>query len=120
MIGVSGSLEFAKQIKDEVKQFLKEVLLLTLSEEKTKITHVEKEKVKYLGFLISRKSRRYTESLKSYVEIKTLVKSKGIVRRATNASVIIEAPIDKIINKLVEQKFARMRNNKPFPSAVTK
>ena len=54
MIGVSGSLNFTQKIKEEVKEFLNNTLLLTLSDEKTKITHLETEKVKYLGFLISR------------------------------------------------------------------
>jgi hypothetical protein len=96
---------------------MNDVLSLTL---KTKITHLEKEKVKYLGYYLSRKSRRYTESLKSYVKSERYVKSTGIVRRATNVSIIVEAPIDKIINKLVDQKYARIVDNLPKPAAVTK
>jgi group II intron reverse transcriptase/maturase len=120
VIGISASLEFAEQIKAEVKQFLNDMLLLTLSEEKTKITHLVGNKVKYLGFYLSRKSRRYTESLKSEVTTKIWGKSTDIVRRATNVSIIVEAPIDEILDKLVEQKFARIVNGKPFPCAVTK
>lgn len=89
-----------EQIKTEVTEFLAEKLLLNLSQEKTKITHVEKTKVKYLGFYISRKSRKSTESLRS------LVNSTGRIRRASNHSIIIEAPVDLIIDKLVEQKYA--------------
>jgi len=115
VIGVSSTLDFAKKIKQEVKDFLTKDLLLTLSEEKTKITHLETTKVQYLGFYIYRKSRKYTESLVSYV------KSTGKLRRATNSSVMIEAPIDKIIDKLVEQKFAvRTTGKQVKPRGMTK
>jgi hypothetical protein len=102
VVGISGSLNFAKTIKEEIKDFLNNTLKLTLSEEKTKISHLESEKVKYIGFLISRRKRRYTES-----QIST-VKSgkKKINRRPSDASVIVEAPIDTLINKLVEQGYA--------------
>ena len=96
------------------------MLFLTLNDEKTKITHLGKEKVKYLGFYLSRKSRRYTESLKSYVKSEQYVPSTGIVRRATNVSVRVEAPMDQIINKLVDQKFARIVDHLARPAAVTK
>jgi hypothetical protein len=72
---------------------------LTLSDTKTKITHVTTDKVSYLGFSISRHHRNYTKSL--------IVKdSLGITKRGNTASIIIEAPIDKIINKLIEHGFA--------------
>ena len=102
MVGISGSLNFAKTIKEEIKDFLNNTLKLTLSEEKTKISHLESEKVKYLGFLISRRKRRYTESQRSTVKSG---KTK-INRRPSYASVIVEAPIDTLINKLVEQGYA--------------
>jgi len=87
-------------VREEIQEFLLKTLKLELNVEKTKITHVAKKKVNYLGFLISRRSRRYTESQIS------LVKSTGQIRRPSFASVIIEAPIDKIINKLIDLGFA--------------
>jgi len=113
VIGVSGSLSFTKKIKEEVKEFLNNTLLLTLSDEKTKITHLETEKVKYLGFLISRRRRKYTESQLS------TVKSTQLTRRASYASLIIEAPIVPLIDKLIEQGYAYGGEN-PKPKAVTK
>ena len=115
VVGISGSLNFAKTIKEEIKDFLNNTLKLTLSEEKTKISHLESEKVKYLGFLISRRKRRYTESQRSTVKSG---KTK-INRRPSYASVIVEAPIDTLINKLVEQGYA-WKGDKPQPRAVTK
>ena len=113
MIGISGSLSFTQKIKEEVKEFLNNTLLLTLSEEKTKITHLETDKVKYLGFLVSRRNRRYTESQLS------TVKSTQATRRPSYASVIIEAPITHLVEKLIEQGYA-YGGQKPKPKAFTK
>ena len=112
LIGVTGDLDMAKTIKQLASKFLKEELKIELSEEKTKITHTIQDKVQYLGFQIYRKYRKYTESLISTVE------STGSKRRPTNASVIIEAPTDKLINKLVEQGFAWEKDKSP--KAMTK
>lgn len=49
LIGVVGSKEDAERIKTDVKRFLQENLKLTMSEEKTKITH-SSEMVRYLGY----------------------------------------------------------------------
>jgi len=94
VVGIRGSLNLAKTIKEEIIDFLKNTLKLTLSEEKTKISHLDSEKVKYLGFLISRRKRRYTE-----YQLSTVKSGKG-------QRLIIEAPIDTLINKLVEQGYA--------------
>ena len=99
LIGITGDLELAEKIKSEVYDFLRNELKVELSQEKTKITHVTKDKVNYLGFQISRRSRLYTESQLSTVE------STGIIRRPTNSSVIIEAPIEKLMTKLIEQGY---------------
>ena len=113
VIGVSGNKELAIKIKDEIKTFLFEKLSITLSEEKTKIIHVNSENVNYLGFQINRRSRRYTDS-----QLSTRDSGKF---RATNASVIIQAPIDKLTSKLVDHGFAILgKNSKPKPKAVTK
>jgi hypothetical protein len=90
----------ARKIKDEANNFLKDILKVELSQEKTKITHVTQEKVNYLGFQISIKTKKYTESQISFVE------NSGIMRRPSNASVIIEAPIEKLMQKLIDQGFA--------------
>jgi hypothetical protein len=68
VVGISGSLNLTKTINEEIKDFLYNTLKLTLTEEKKKINkktqiyHLDSEKVKYLGFLISRRKRRNTES----------------------------------------------------------
>lgn len=111
LIGISGDLDLARKIREEVQEFLLKTLKLELNVEKTKITHVAKKKINYLGFLISRRSRRYTESQVSFV------KSTGQIRRPSFASVIIEAPIDKLIDKLIDLGFSWHDKR---PKAITK
>ena len=50
MVGLIGNIEFAKNIKELVAIFLKEELKLELSDEKTKITHMKKDRAHFLGF----------------------------------------------------------------------
>jgi group II intron reverse transcriptase/maturase len=49
----NGSIAEVKAVKEEVKHFLETVLYLELSEEKTKITHINKG-IEFLGFHIQR------------------------------------------------------------------
>jgi len=52
VIFTSGDMETAQAIKSHVAQFLKDSLKLTLSLEKTRITHLQSSKVQFLGFEI--------------------------------------------------------------------
>lgn len=122
VVGISGDKALAQKIKQEISDYLQNTLHLELSEVKTRITHMETEKVKYLGFLISRRTRRYTESQKSFLQ------TTGNVRRPTHSSIIIEAPIKSLIEKLIKQGYgsdgkndANVANHtKPYPKAITK
>ena len=49
LISITGSKQDAENIKEQVKIFLKDKLNLTMSEEKTHVTH-SSEKVRYLGY----------------------------------------------------------------------
>ena len=50
LLGWSGPREEAKAIKDQLKAFLRETLKLTLSEEKTLITHARTASARFLGY----------------------------------------------------------------------
>lgn len=52
LIGIIGSKEDSKQVKNDIKNFLETELKLELSEEKTLITHTEKP-AKFLGYEVS-------------------------------------------------------------------
>lgn len=49
VLGILGSREFALKIKGLIKEYLNNELRLDLSDEKTKITHLSKERAKFLG-----------------------------------------------------------------------
>jgi RNA-directed DNA polymerase len=49
VIGVAGSLNFAKQIKREVEAFLTEEMKLELNNSKTKISHIREVGFTFLG-----------------------------------------------------------------------
>lgn len=52
ILGFSGSLSEAEELKEKIKYFLLEKLKLQLSEEKTKITNIKKNSIDYLGYTI--------------------------------------------------------------------
>lgn len=71
--------EIISNLKNTIKKYL------ILNHENIKITHIQKTKIKYLGFYISSKP---------------------------NLNILIEAPIDYIINQLVHMNFASTNINK--------
>ena len=92
VIGVIGSKQDAQQVKDNVRDFLNNRLKLTLSEEKTKITH-SSSFIRYLGYdlTVSR-----SKSVKRT--------SKGIPQKAWYGVVHLYLPHEKWFNKLLEYK----------------
>src|SRR3989440_10747480 len=49
LVGISGPRNLAEQVKEELTTFLSQRLKLTLSTEKTKITHAREEQARFLG-----------------------------------------------------------------------
>ncbi len=90
LIGVIGSKEDAETIKAEVKKFLAEVLNLTLSDEKTKITHTS-DCAEFLGYRI-KVSR--SESVKR--------RKDGVKTRPFSGVVKLYVPKENWIKKLLE------------------
>ena len=89
LISVSGSKHDAENIKEQVKTFLKDRLKLTMSEEKTHITHSSK-KVRYLGYDIRVSRSQDTKRTK-----------KGL-QRVWYGKVQLYVPKEKWIAKLHE------------------
>lgn len=90
LVGVIGSKEDSKRIKEDIKNFLASKLKLELSDEKTLITHTEK-KAKFLGYEIfinkSNLARRDT---------------LGRLSRVYNKKVRLHISMDTIKKKLIE------------------
>jgi group II intron reverse transcriptase/maturase len=90
LIGVIGSKEDAIAIKEQVKAFVADTLILELSDEKTLITHSEK-RARFLGYDI-------------YVRRSTATKKDktGRLCRHLNGTVCLEMPKELMRKKLLE------------------
>lgn len=110
VIGVRGPRALAEEVKLDVETFLRNELKLELSKEKTAITHLPTDSAFFLGTLIRRHSRRYSQGL---------IRKRGPRRiRMTNSRIILECPVKRIVTKLKEQGYAHVADGKP--KAVTK
>lgn len=100
VIGVIGSKEDAEKVKNDIKQFLSDKLKLTLSDEKTKVTH-SGEMVRYLGydFTVSRDN-----SVKRNKD--------GVLMRCWYGKVRLYVPHDKWVGKLQEYKAFKIVKDK--------
>ena len=55
LVGITGSREMARELREEIGKFLREKLKVELSMEKTHITHISKG-VPFLGYVIGRRN----------------------------------------------------------------
>ena len=99
LIGVIGSKDDAENLRLALATFLKDDLSLTLSMEKTKITH-SSEKARFLGYDIS---------ISRSQEVRKL--STGRKARIYNGAVMLYAPFDKWFAKLQELKVIRIKKD---------
>jgi group II intron reverse transcriptase/maturase len=100
LIGLSGGHALAEEIKEQVKTFLSEHLKLTLSDEKTRITHARTEEAFFLGTILTIGNGGEAK----VVQQKTS-KGKTIKRRSTGWATIMKAPINKLIKRLSTRGF---------------
>jgi len=100
VIGVIGSKADAQRVKEDIRTFLCDKLKLTLSEEKTKITH-SGEMVRYLGydFTVSRSTDTRRDD-------------EGVMRRYWYGSVVLYLPYAKWFAKLQEYKAVKIIKDK--------
>lgn len=90
VVGIIGSRKDAEQVKADIRDFLANTLKLTLSEEKTKITH-SSELISYLG---------YQFTVQRNKDVKR--DSSGVLRRMWYGKVALYVPHDKWVQKLKE------------------
>lgn len=118
VIGVIGPLSLAQNLKNDVKIFLKDELLLELNEDKTFITHIPSRKAKFLGveFFILRRS------CSPYIVRKLSNHGKLIYSRINN--IHFHLPYRQIIKSLTDKGFIKVKfvNLKKIlmPFAITK
>lgn len=96
VIGIIGSKEDATKVKEKLKLFLSDILKITLSEEKTHITH-SSELIRFLGydFTVSRSK-----------DIKR--GSNGTIQRFRYGKVRLYVPREKWIEKLREYQAVKI------------
>lgn len=92
LVGVIGSGQEAVSLKEQIANFLKDHLKLTLSMEKTKVTH-SSQRVRYLGYDIFVSRSKDTKRSKN-----------GTLRRAWYGTVNLRMPHEKWQSKLQEYK----------------
>jgi len=92
VICVDGSKEMAEKIKHDVTLFLRDSLKLELNADKTLITNLKDERVRFLGYELS----------KSHDD--TIIKkgSTGIKRRSVNETIQLLVPAE-VINRHIRQ-----------------
>ncbi|HEX7734461.1 MAG TPA: group II intron reverse transcriptase/maturase [Ktedonobacteraceae bacterium] len=100
LIVLCGNRATAEQIKEGVKTFLHDHLKLTLSEEKTRITHAQTEEAFFLGTILT-----IGNGGEAKVVLQKTSKGKMIQRRSTGWATIMKAPLDKVLKRLKERGF---------------
>jgi nicotine oxidoreductase len=108
LIGVDGTKSKANEIKEQVKIFIKEELLLELNIEKTKIISAIKSRVLFLGSHIRiSKSSTYDQKrrINSYMNNGRKIRAKNPIR-----CILMLAPIEKITKKLAEEGICKIKN----------
>jgi len=99
IIGVIGSKADAEQIKQDVGQFLKNVLDLEMSDTKTKVTHTG-DRARFLGYDIT---------VSRSQELKT--STAGYKLRSNTGVVKLLVPREKWVNKLLEYNAIKIKIN---------
>ena len=113
VVGVWGTKADCVRLKNSIGDFLSTKLKLTLSEEKTLITH-SSEKIRFLGydFHVSRKQEAKG----------VMVTGKNIVKRTMSKKLILSTPLqDKIVSFLKSKMVVKIDDDgKMIPIARTK
>ena len=96
LIGVIGSRKDCEKIKEDIKTFLNEKLDLTLSDEKTLITHAQRP-ARFLGYdVLVRKSNHVKRN------------KLGHIRRAYNSKVVLRMPVEAVRKKLFDYEALKL------------
>ena len=111
LIGVCGSYALAGDIKQEIKHFLGETLRLTLSEEKTHITHARTQEALFLGTQL-----KMGNGGEAKVTWSTNQNGRMFKRRSTGWETVMNAPIPKLIKKLSDRGFCT-KEGEPIPKS---
>ena len=95
LIGIAGPRRLAELVKEELATFLSHHLKLTLSPEKTKITHAHDEQAHFLGtdLTIGRGGVPRVVTTRNGT-------ARPIRRRSTGSEMVMTAPLARLVQKL--------------------
>ena len=112
IVGVVGSYQATVEIRDKIDAFLRNELRLTLSSEKTSITHFTKKPIFFLGTFI----KGNWERDKTVITIK----KKGSTSRKVRMTfkVVLNAPIKSIFEKATLNGFFKVHHGQFIPTKV--
>ena len=113
IVGVCGGHSLAEGIKQQIQEFLKQHLKLTLSEEKTRITNARQEESNFLGTILKLGDGKEAKLTKARNGIG---KERKFKRRSTGWQTVMKAPLAKLIQRLKEKGFCSSEG-RPKPKA---
>jgi hypothetical protein len=108
IIGIWGNREDASQVKELTRVFLKDQLKLEFSLEKTKLTHVSKEKAYFLGYEF------WSPKPKEPLMVRKKNDGPRNKQRASNVRIRIEAPYQVLLKRLIEKGFLTRKKDKSW------
>lgn len=111
IIGLICIKEEAQSILEKVRAFLRDVLGLDLSLDKTKLTHFPSGSVQFLGADLKGCGHR------SHIS-KYHLENDGTLKKSEKKTIYIEAPITKILNRLTTAGFYKKKNGFFSPTRV--
>lgn len=119
LIGIIGGKNLALQIKEECKNFLRDKLNIELSDEKTKITNITSESVRFLGVDIE---KRVSDEKKI---VQKIIQGRLVKSRINSVRLHFFMPVEHILKKLfdagyIKKYVTRDGVSKLMPNAITK
>jgi group II intron reverse transcriptase/maturase len=112
VVGVVGSYQDTAEIRNKIDEFLKNKLKLTLSSEKSSITHFSKKPIFFLSTFI----KGNWEKTKKLLTIKKQGSASRKVRMTSR--VVLKAPIESIFEKATQNGFFKVRQGQFIPTKV--
>nr|YP_009184986.1 putative reverse transcriptase, maturase and HNH endonuclease [Hafniomonas laevis]ALO63097.1 putative reverse transcriptase, maturase and HNH endonuclease [Hafniomonas laevis] len=123
----NGPTELVKELKSEFASWLKENLKLTLSETKTKITNLYKDKCHFLGFQFRHSNTQRLQLVGKFkkTNLKIMDKTKKSVEKieepenikkslTTNPSLIFAFDRERVLNKFITSRFIKKEKGNYF------
>src|SRR5205823_6188229 len=95
LLGISGPHRLAEHVKEELTTFLSQHLKLTLSEEKTIITHAREEQARFLGTYLTIGRGGVQRVITTFNG-----SARPIRHRSTGSETVMIAPIADLIKRL--------------------